>query len=190
MHLNDRLAVALSLHKTFHEALGRGDRRTLQNICCDGLMQQSSIRMQRRIKLRANNEKWTLKSYRGVQYPHWLQYWPTSVLLPKAHARVMSDRYSALPFPNSSVRQVVVRISSVQEYTLANAAASTTRNHTDYVVIQKMTTKGEEGEWKIWGLVHPTSPEEIEELVSGKGAGADAEETLTERVTNKLRGLY
>jgi hypothetical protein len=190
MHLNDRLPAALHLHKTFHEALGRGDRRILQSICCDGLMQQSSIRMQQRIRLRENNEKWLLKKYTGVQYPSWLQYWPLSVFLPRAHARVMSDRYTALPFPNSAVRQVVVRISSVQEYTLATANAPTTMKHTDYVVIQKMMTKGEEGEWKIWGLTNTTNKEEMEELVSGKAAGSNVEETLTERVSNKLRGLY
>ena len=57
-------------------------------------------------------------------------------------------------------------------------------DHRDYVVIQKMTSKGEEEEWKIWGLTEPCTAEEIDSMLSG--SGKDAGTTLLDRVKEKV----
>ncbi|ETI20451.1 hypothetical protein G647_08487 [Cladophialophora carrionii CBS 160.54] len=187
MELNSRVAVAKDLHERFHMALGKGDMKILQALCCEGLLGTARTRIEKRKVMRKPVEWWKLMGYTGLKYWSWLDRWPLSPLLPNSPARVVSDRLAPLPVADSYLRQCIVRIRSVQQYELADAEQTTTRDHTDYVVIQKITSKGEDGEWKLWGLTEPTTMDEIDTMLAGgtKEIGA----TLAERIQDKLSNL-
>ncbi|EXJ61221.1 uncharacterized protein A1O5_12013 [Cladophialophora psammophila CBS 110553] len=186
MELSQRNQIARDLHKDFHDALSEGDLKRLQTICCEGLMAQARMRIEQRKALRRRKEPWVLLSYSGIRYPAWLERWPISVLLPAASTRVVSDRLAPLPFADTYLRQCIVRINSVQNYLLADSDKDVMLKHTDYVVIQKMTVKGEEGPWKIWGLTEPSTMKEVDGLLAGKGQEAT---TLAERIRDKVAGI-
>ncbi len=187
IELDDRIHIAKDLHKRFHEALGVGDMKALQPICCEGLLATARTRIDQRKIMRRSSEYWQLMSYDGNDYVSWLNKWPLSSVLPRAAARVVADRVAPLPFADTHIRQCTVRIRSFQHYRLASMDKGQIVKHTDYVLIQKMTTKGEEGPWKIWGLTEPTTLEEIDKTLSGKMK--DAGITMKERITNKIAAL-
>jgi len=184
LELDDRLQIAREMHNDFHTYLGEGDIKKLQEICCDGLLNTARTRIEQRKAMKRKFEPWSIINYSGVKYPTWLLRWPLTVFLPNATTRVVCDRIGPLPFPESYLRQCTVRINSVQQYRLANSDGYSIMSHTDYVVIQKMTTKGEEGPWKIWGLTKPSTMEEIDKTLEGKGQ--DAEATMLERMQEKV----
>lgn len=187
MELNERFRQAITLHSLFHKALSQGDTKKLQEICCTGLLEVAKKRISRRRSMNRSMEEWNLVKYSGIQYPNWLLRWPLSVILPSASCRLVSDKYGPLPMSNSSLRQCIVRIKSVQAYRLADSdpnAARDVKLHTDYVVIQKMTLSGEEGRWMIWGLTEPTSMEELDKILEGKAG--EPKMTLAERVQENI----
>ncbi len=62
--------------------------------------------------------------------------------------------------------QVVVKIKSIQslEKTPANGLASDAtekKKMVEYVVLQRMMLKGQEGNWKIWGTIEETKVEDV-----------------------------
>ncbi|KIX92111.1 uncharacterized protein Z520_12195 [Fonsecaea multimorphosa CBS 102226] len=187
LELSQRHQIARDLHKEFHEALGEGDLKRLQAICCEGLLAQARTRVEQRKAFRRTKEPWKMMSYSGIQYPAWLERWPLSVFLPKASTRVVSDRLAPLPFADTYLRQCIVRIRSVQNYFLADRDKDSILKHIDYVVIQKMTIKGEEGPWKVWGLTEPSTMKEIDTLLEGKGQESGT--TLVERIQDKISGV-
>jgi protein MBA1 len=191
MELDSRVAVAKDMHERFHVALGQGDMKILQAICCEGLLSTARTRIDKRKAMskgpRKYAEWWKLMGYNGWKYWAWLDKWPLSPLLPNSPARVVSDRLAPLPVADTYIRQCIVRIRSVQQYELADADQSTTRSHTDYVVIQKITTKGQDGEWKLWGLTEPTTMDEIDTMLAGGAKEVGA--TLAERIQDKLSNL-
>ncbi|EXJ54459.1 hypothetical protein A1O7_09799 [Cladophialophora yegresii CBS 114405] len=187
MELDKRRDYAQVLHEQFHIALGKGDMRALQAMCCEGLAGAARTRIEKRKALRKNVERWELLGYFGIGYPAWLDKWPLSPLLPNHHARVVSDRLAPLPVADSYIRQCIVRIRSRQQYQLADMDKRTTHRHTDYVVIQKITTKGEEGHWRLWGLTEPTTMDEIDTMLAG--GTKDVGVTLVERIRDKISNL-
>ncbi|KIW76683.1 hypothetical protein Z517_09127 [Fonsecaea pedrosoi CBS 271.37] len=187
LELSQRNQIARGLHREFHEALGEGDMKRLQVICCEGLMAQARMRIEQRKAMGRSKEPWSLLSYSGIRYPVWLERWPLAVFLPRASTRVVSDRLAPLPFPDTFLRQCIVRISSIQNYRLADSDKDTVLKHVDYVVIQKMTAMGEEGPWKLWGLTEPSTIKEIDSLLEGKGQESGT--TLAERIRDKISGI-
>ncbi|KAJ9614026.1 hypothetical protein H2200_002162 [Cladophialophora chaetospira] len=187
LELDNRIGIAKDLHLQFHKSLGAGDMKALQTICCEGLLKTSRTRIEQRKALRRTTEYWQLLSYTGVNYPTWLNRWPLSGFLPNAATKVVADRLAPLPFADTYIRQCTVRIRSVQDYMLANMDKSTILKHTDYVVLQKMSSKGEEGPWKLWGITEPTTIEEMDAMLSGKSQ--DAGTTLSDRIRDKISSL-
>lgn len=77
-----------------------------------------------------------------------------------------------LQVKDSAVRQVVVRIQSTQSLTKtkkglhiggqALAGATEKKRETDeYIVIQRIIWKGQEGGWRIWGTTQESSVNEV-----------------------------
>ncbi|KAK5268703.1 hypothetical protein LTR96_006411 [Exophiala xenobiotica] len=181
LELSGRATIAKDLHTQFNKALVAGDTATLEKIACDGVLAKAKSRIQRRKKMNAK-EDWKLMKYLGIDYPLRLQRWPISVLLPNAAARVVTDRLAPLPFPNSSFRQCTVRIKSCQWGKTASMDYARIFNRTEYVVIQKLTINGKEGDWKFWGTVDPSTMEEIEKMMEGQ----KTQETMASRFRETL----
>lgn len=75
-----------------------------------------------------------------------------------------------LPFDESIIRQVIVRIKSVQSIATylpkrrgeeERVEGGEEKNMVEYLVLQKRILKGEEGPWLVWGTVEETDPDEI-----------------------------
>jgi hypothetical protein len=184
LELGKRVEIAKDLHKQFYTALGRGEMKVLRTICCQGLVEAADKRIQQRKKTPHTLEPWTLNHYSGAQYPTWLMRWPLTPMLPNAACRVMSDKVSPLPFPDTYIRQCVVRIRSVQTYHMADAEYSQTGRHEENVVIQRITLRGEVGDWKIWGTTDPSTGEELDNLMTNKGSSSTT--TLMDRLQEKM----
>ncbi|EXJ82366.1 hypothetical protein A1O3_06179 [Capronia epimyces CBS 606.96] len=186
LELGERHETARQLHQSFNSALARGDVAELEQIACDGVLSQAKRRIELRQKRGYPPEKWQLRMYTGLKYPKWLEKWPVSVLLPRASTRVVSDKLSPLPLPESYIRQCVVRIRSVQTYELATEEDLKISKHTEYVVMQKLTFKGEDGPWRIWGTVEPSTIQEINDMLEGQ----DSQSSFTERLSNLMSGGF
>ncbi|KAL3466786.1 hypothetical protein BJX64DRAFT_216713 [Aspergillus heterothallicus] len=157
--LKERRQIALKLHKQMYTAFADGDAKTLRRICCTGLAND----LTRRISTRHQGEKitWALEKYN-----HSPSTWFTGV-------RVMADRLTEIPeLPNSSVRQVTVRITSRQSTgkiqkqkpgakELVEQPAAKSQDCTEYIVIQKFKWMGEEDQWRIWGQTTATTIDDL-----------------------------
>lgn len=187
LDLSARNSIARRLHNEFNSALDVGDIKRLQSITCDGLLAKARYRLERRRLLGFKREPWQILRYLGIKYPAFLERWPLTVLLPQASTRVVSDRLIALPFPDSYMRQCTVRIKSVQYYLPSDEWKYVTLSHTEYVVIQRLRMRGEEGEWMIWGIVEPSTIADIDKILQGKGESVQS--TMMERVQNLMSGV-
>jgi hypothetical protein len=186
LQLDYRLDFATNLHKTFYTALSNGDKKALQEICCDGLLRTARTRIEKRKALHASYEPWALTKYVGLTLDR-LNFWPVTAILPGQRFRVVSDRIAPLPMPDSYIRQCVVRIVSKQTYWLADSPKQVTAQHDEYVVIQQMTSKGESGLFRLWGITEPTTMEEIDDMLESKGHAAGT--TLAERIRDKMSSM-
>lgn len=171
LRLKDRRQTAFDLHKKMYTALAtsvsrvqissilianhtyRGDTNTLNKVCCSGLANDLTSRINRRRK--GEKVTWTLDKY--IRSPATFF----------SGARVVSDRASMLPnVPDSGARQVVVRITSRQSKSRAKTPTEdpsvTTQDCTEYIVLQKPRWFGEEHEWRIWGHATPTTLEDLD----------------------------
>ncbi|KAL3483658.1 hypothetical protein BJX62DRAFT_75790 [Aspergillus germanicus] len=158
--LKERRQIALKLHKQMYTAYANGDAKTIRKICCTGLAND----LTRRISSRPQGEKvtWSLDQYiRG----------PSTLF---TGIRVLADRLTEIPeLPNSSVRQVTVRITSRQSTgkiqqqkpgakDVTEQPSTKSRDCTEYIVIQKFKWMGEEDEWRIWGQTTATTIEDLD----------------------------
>ncbi|EXJ81923.1 hypothetical protein A1O1_07990 [Capronia coronata CBS 617.96] len=187
MELAERHEIARQLHQAFNSALARGDVNELEKITSDGLLSKAKTRIELRKKRGYPSETWQIRKYTGITYPKWLEKWPISVFLPRASTRVVSDKLAPLPLPDSYIRQCIVRINSVQSYQLANEDFKLAK-HTEYVVIQKLTFKGEDGPWRIWGTVEPSTIEEINGMLDGQEMQSSFSERLSSAMSGNLPG--
>jgi hypothetical protein len=168
MEMSDRIFLARAHHLTLNTALASRDLRALHPICGSGLYNHCQKLIAQAKERELPRQNWYLVRYGGVQYPRWLfEKWPLSFFLPFAPARVVSDRATAIPFGKQSyLRECIVRINSVQSVTNRDKSLRTDK-FTEYVVLQKLTVDGDEGQWRIWGTIDP-SKEELEDILSGK----------------------
>ncbi|EAW09220.1 uncharacterized protein ACLA_034230 [Aspergillus clavatus NRRL 1] len=177
LRLKERRQIARELHQRMYSAFADGDVTTLRKICCTGLANSLSSR----INSRSKDEKvtWTLDKYNRT---------PATLF---TGVRVLSDRATQIPeLPDSGVRQVVVRITSRQSTSKAQAptkrgaeaagageaAPAKQQDCTEYIVIQKLRWTGEEEEWRVWGHATPTTVEDLDSPFFASGL------TLAERM--------
>ncbi|KAI5287694.1 hypothetical protein KEM54_005812 [Ascosphaera aggregata] len=169
-----RKQAAKELHKKMYTALANGNRTAIERICCAGLRNNLTRRIDKRGD-KSDPYVWELHGY--INFPRSLQI---------RGGTIVSDRGSSLQFiKNMGVRQVIVRIQSKQSLekplptdnggrvrkdengkAAVTAADSTERkiqDCTEYVVLQKFVFKGkEDAEWKVWGLAQETTLEVLE----------------------------
>jgi len=129
-----------------YSAFAEGDVKTLRQICADGLYESFAARIGSR--QRAEKVKWELVRYRGG-------------------GKVMSNRAGRLPIEGAAVRQVVVRIRSVQTLTRWRGGrqvegTGAEREVTEYVVLQRRLINWKEEEWKVWGTTEETRVKDVE----------------------------
>lgn len=123
----------------------RGDIDTLREICCEGLLSSFRARINaRHAGGRPHQLEWTLHKYNRF-------------------ARVVSNRATSFPMPNSGLRQAIVRISSRQSLTRYDADGNVVpgtgepKDVTEYLVIQKRCFGGKEENWEVWGTTEETT---------------------------------
>ncbi|KAL2853894.1 hypothetical protein BJY01DRAFT_49942 [Aspergillus pseudoustus] len=177
--LKERRQIALKLHKQMYSAFADGDVKTLRKVCCTGLAND----LARRISARPQGEKvtWSLEKYNRS---------PSTLF---TGIRVMADRLTEIPeLPNSSVRQVTVRITSRQSTgkvqkpkpgakELMEQPAAKSRDCIEYIVIQKFQWMGEEDEWRIWGQTTATTVDDLSSPFFAMGLSlADRYEAMKE----------
>lgn len=129
-----------------YSAFAEGDVKTLREICADGLYESFTSRIGNR--QRGEKVKWELVRYRG-------------------RGRVMSNRAGRLPIEGAAVRQVVVRVRSVQTLTRWRGGkqvegSGQEREVTEFVVLQRRLIGWREEEWQVWGTTKETGLEEVE----------------------------
>ena len=128
----------------------RGDKELLREICCEGLYKQLIDRFESRPL--SESAQWTLHEHIGV-------------------SRVVSSRASALPRKKSALRQVVVRIKSLQSLARLRRNSSgeeevvngtgIPKEMLEYLVLQRRIFDGKEGSWKVWGTTEETQVDGI-----------------------------
>ncbi|KAI9927992.1 hypothetical protein MW887_002844 [Aspergillus wentii] len=176
LELKGRRQIARELHQKMYTAFAGGDVTSLRKICCNGL----ANKLIQRIENRPKNEKvtWTLDKY---------------ILSPATFftgARIVADRKTQIPdLPDSTVRQVVVRITSKQSTgksklpsgrdantAVEDATPEKQQDCTEYIVIQKLRWAGDEQDWRIWGHATPTTVEDLDSPFFASGL------TISERL--------
>ncbi|PLB52357.1 hypothetical protein P170DRAFT_453761 [Aspergillus steynii IBT 23096] len=179
LRLKERRQVARDLHQQMYSAFADGNTMKLRKICCTGLANNLSSRINDRPK----DEKvtWALEKYNRT---------PGTFL---TGLRVVSDRATQIPeLPNSGVRQVIVRITSRQstgkvkvqpknkrlgpsvptETPVEPPAAPKQQDCTEYVVVQKLRWTGEEEPWRIWGHTTPMTVDNLQDAAFAPGLSA------------------
>jgi protein MBA1 len=144
--------TALALHKQMYSAFAEGDVRTLRDICADGLYESFRARIGNR--QRGEKVKWELVRYKG-------------------NGRLMSNRAGRLPIEGAAVRQVVVRVRSVQTLTRWRngkqvEGSGVEKVTTEYVVLQRRLVNWKEQEWQVWGTTQATGLKELEKWKAQK----------------------
>lgn len=133
----------------------RGNEQYIRSHCAPGLARNLILR----IRKRPSEElvSWTLEQYNRT---------PSTFF---TGVRVLSDRATAIPdFPDSGIRQIIVRISSqqrTQTFGLGNDGHLTSpriQDCTEYMVIQKVRIQGMQKDWEIWGFTKPTTMEDLD----------------------------
>lgn len=79
----------------------------------------------------------------------------------------MSNRAGRLPVEGAAVRQVVVRVRSVQKLTRWRGGKQVEgsggeRETEEFVVLQRRLLNWREGEWEVWGTTRQTGWKEVE----------------------------
>lgn len=118
---------------------------TLKSVCHEGLL--TSFRTRINVRPPKESLQWTLHKYIG--FP-----------------RIVSTNIVSLDIEKSALYQVVVKIKSIQslEKTPASGLASDAtekKRMVEYVVLQRMMLRGQEGNWKIWGTTEETKLEDV-----------------------------
>lgn len=129
-----------------YSSFAEGDTKTLREICADGLYESFRARIGQRV--RGERVKWELVRYKG-------------------RARVMSNRAGRLPVEGAAVRQVVVRVRSVQKLTRWRGGkqvegSGVEKETEEFVVLQRRLLNWREGEWEVWGTTKQTGWKEVE----------------------------
>jgi mitochondrial protein MBA1 len=131
-----------------YSAFAEGDIKLLDSICCDGLRQS----FRSRIASRPRGERWDWELVRYTK-----------------RAKVLSHRAASLGIDGFGIRQAVVRIASRQRLTRYRPDGSVVpgsgkeKDTVEYFVVQRMSTKGVEDEWMVWGTTEETTLEMLEE---------------------------
>ena len=130
----------------------RGDVQSLKGVCCDGL--QTSLRSKIDNRHPREHVNWTLHRYIG-------------------RSRIVSTRIGKLPFDESAIYQVVVKMKSMQSLekiirepggksdVVSDEKKGVPKKVTEYVVLQKSLLRGKEFQWKIWGMTEEIKPEDV-----------------------------
>lgn len=181
LRLAERVEAARALHEQFYTALATGDLYIINDTACSGLQNEAKAQIDKRKAFNGSALKFKILEYKGWDYPAWT-YWFLHTILPFRAFRIVSDRIAPLPISDDSwVRQVVVRINSVQSLTSPVKEHTTLGGGIEYVVIQKLRVNNHEEDWKIWGTVEPSTREGINEIL-GKQA-------MKESMSEKLAAL-
>ena len=130
----------------------RGDVQSLKGVCCDGL--QASLRSKIDNRHPREHVNWTLHRYIG-------------------RPRIVSTRIGKLPFDESAIYQVVIKMKSMQSLekiirepggksdVVSDEKKGVPKKVTEYVVLQKSLLRGKEFQWKIWGMTEEIKPEDV-----------------------------
>ncbi|KAJ5555581.1 hypothetical protein N7535_008016 [Penicillium sp. DV-2018c] len=152
-----RRKAAAEYQRNMYTAFAEGNVARIRNICCDGL----ANKLTREIERRPRDEKVTWKRLKLLRKPS------TNF----TGLRVLSDRATSIPdFPNSGVRQIVVRVTSRQSTTttkIQKAGAQTEesvvsakqQDCTEHFMLQHLRWNNQDKGWRIWGTVNPTTLE-------------------------------
>lgn len=171
MALASRYYIARDLHKQLYIAFAKGDRTKISEIACTGLQSALRARLDHRRARNAPEESWSIK-YKGWT-PNWEnRAWILQALCPPQlkSTQILADRMGAVPIGREgSIRQVTVKIRGEQTLTKSDGSEPKTKYVEEYVVIQKMKSDGEEGNWMIWGTTQPSTDKEIDEMFSKDG---------------------
>lgn len=142
---------ALALHQQMYTSFAEGDIASLRKVCCDGLFDSFKARIGTRS--RGEIVRWELVQYNKT-------------------AKLVSNRGATYPKQGASVRQAVVRISSRQKLTrLRNVngnlgivpGSGKEKDVVEYLVLQKLYDKWNEGPWQVWGTTRETTLEDLED---------------------------
>ena len=175
LDLTNRVQVALDLHRGFNEAVARGDKQWLQQNACKGLCDESTNLINERERRNPNSLlNWSRENPRGRTSK--VLPWPLQILLPPAFRtyRIDTDTIAALPMaPDALLRQLVVRITSVQRFDLCDGLGEQTKDMEEYVVVHQLIWEGKPDKWRIWGTLQPVTEKKlVEHLTKSKEARA------------------
>lgn len=170
MELASRYYIARELHKQLYVAFAKGDRTKISEIACTGLQNALKTKLDHRRAVNAPEENWSIK-YKGWTPNYVDNRWLLQTLMPPMFksTRIIADRMGAVPIGKAgSLRQVTVKIRSEQTLDKGDGSVPKTKEVEEYVVIQKMKSDGEAGNWMIWGTKQPSTEKEIDEFFSKK----------------------
>lgn len=133
------------LYEKMYTAFANGDTATLKSVCHDGLL--ASLRTRINVRPPKESLQWILHGCIG--FP-----------------RIVSTNIVTLEIEKSALYQAVVKIKSMQSLrrTPMNGLVSDIsreKKTVEYVVLQKMMLRGEEGKWKIWGTIEESKVEDV-----------------------------
>ncbi|KAJ5726397.1 uncharacterized protein N7483_007754 [Penicillium malachiteum] len=145
--LKDRRKIARLLYDDMYTAFAQGDSSGIRRLCCEGLSKD----LVNQIESRPKNQKVSWKLVKWLRGP---STYFTGI-------RVMSDRGTQIhEFPNSGIRQIVLRMTSLQAMSkntpLAPDAPAKEQNCEEYIVIQELRWNGSSTGWRVWGYTKPT----------------------------------
>ncbi|KIV97505.1 hypothetical protein PV10_01253 [Exophiala mesophila] len=166
--MSSRTAIARQMHVDLNQAISQRSALAVSELCCSGLANECRGRFAREREQRTKPIDWKLVKYKGIQWPSWLQRWPLSFFLFKSPIRVVSDQLTVIPVQNNSfLREMIVRIRSIQSVQRPGESTPTEIDIEEYVVLQQLIIAGELQNWRVWGTIQP-SKEELELALSGK----------------------
>jgi mitochondrial protein MBA1 len=174
LDLRDRISPAFILHEGLNHAISQQDKVWLERHCCQGLYNAATSRITRNmLQHRIIYEPWALVRYRGREFVNRMAAgaWPLSTLVPTPIKgfKLLNDTVGQVPGASDVLlRQVIVRIWSVQNFSLNGQEGMRSRHCMENVVIQKVYWQGQEGEWKIWGTVKESSLQDIKKMIRQK----------------------
>lgn len=178
------------MHLALNQAISQRSSAAINDLCCTGLANDCRGRFGREREQKVEPVDWKLVKYKGIQWPSWLQYWPLSFFFIKSPVRVVSDQLTVIPVQNNSfLREMIVRIRSIQSIQRAGEATPTEIDVEEHIVLQQLIIAGELQNWRVWGTIQP-SKEELAQALSGKHkqGSISAGQAFKERVAS-LTGL-
>jgi hypothetical protein len=159
---------------------------TVNEVACSGLKSHAKIQIDHRAAIGAPPREFRIQKYLGITYPQWLK-WPLLTILPFHSTKILFDRLNPLPMKDSWCRQFVVRLKTRQSLDKGDGKGPRVANLTEYVVIQKLRIQGAEEPWKIWGTIHPSTMEEIDDML--ESGSSDAGQGMMERLNTMTRTM-